>query len=406
MYQLIKRRLIPDFDQTSRPDVRLRYGTVAGALGIASNLGLFSLKLSVGLLAGSVSIVADAINNLSDAGSSIVTLLGFRLSSRPADAEHPFGHARYEYISGFVVAFAVLTIGILLGKSSIEKIISPEPIAPMPVTLALLAAAIGIKLWQAGLYRDFGRAIGSSALLASAADSRNDMLATASVLCAAAAAFVRPGLTIDGFMGLGVSLFIVLSSLKLVKETLDPLLGTSPDPETVSRLTNKVLSYEGVLGIHDLLVHNYGPASRFATIHAEVDASVDILKSHDLIDNIERDVFREFGIFLVIHMDPVVTGDVESDALKAKVLEAVRAAAGDSVTIHDFRLVRGETHTNVLFDALLPFGSPWNKASLEAMLHEKFSGTDQTTAGHTWYFVITIDQDFSGCAGGKKPDGA
>ena len=393
MYELIKHRLIPDFQQTDAPEVRLRYGTVAGALGIASNLGLFALKLSVGLLSGSVSIVADAINNLSDAGSSIVTLLGFRLSSRPADAEHPFGHARYEYISGFVVAFAVLAIGILLGKSSIEKIISPEPISPTPVTLALLAAAIGAKMWQAGLYRNFGRAIGSSALLASAADIRNDVISTSAVLLSVIAAYLRPGLNIDGFMGLAVSLFIIISSLRLVKETLDPLLGTVPDPETVTKLSHKVLSYEGVLGIHDLLVHNYGPASRFATIHAEVDAAVDILKSHDLIDNIERDVFRDLGIFLVIHMDPVVTGDAESDSLKQKVLEILREAAGQNVTLHDFRLVRGETHTNILFDVVLPFGSPWNKASLEDMLHKKFSSTP---GSHTYYFVLTIDQDFSG----------
>lgn len=398
MYQTIKKAFIPGFEDTSRPQVRLRYGTVAGALGIASNLCLFALKLGVGLVAGSVSVMADAINNLSDAGSSVVTLLGFKLSSRPADAEHPFGHARYEYISGFVVAFAVLVIGVLLGKSSIEKIIAPTPVESGAVAIGLLLAAIAAKLWQAGLYRNFGRAIGSSALMASAADSRNDVISTAAVLASMVVAMVRPGLPLDGFMGVAVSLFIVVSSLKLLKETLDPLLGTVPDRETVSSLSSKVMSYDGIIGIHDLMVHNYGPASRFATLHAEVDAKVDVLKSHDLIDNVERDVFRDLGIFLVIHMDPVVTGDKETDELKEKALLATRELAGQDVTIHDFRLVKGETHTNVLFDVVLPFGSSWNKATLEDALFRKFNGDGGSSAAqpHAYYFVLTIDQDYAG----------
>lgn len=392
MYQLIKRRLIPRCKETNLPEVRFRYGIVAGSLGIASNLALFALKMAIGFAAGSISIVADAINNLSDAGSSIVTIFGFKLSSRPADAEHPFGHARYEYITGFIISFAVLLIGVLLAKSSLEKIVVPAPIETSAWILAALAFSIAAKLWQAGLYVDFGKAIDSSALKAAAADSRNDVIATGAVLLSVAAASLWPHLMIDGYMGLGVSIFIVVSSVKLIQETLDPLLGTLPDEALVERISEKVLSYDGILGIHDLIIHNYGPANCFATLHAEIAADADFLKSHDLVDNIERDFLEEMNVFLVIHMDPIAVDDPQTTALRQKVLEIVHAEVGCEVTIHDFRLVKGETHTNVLFDIVLPFDSRWDKKALVAL----FDTTFNAPGGHTYYFILHIDKCFVG----------
>lgn len=393
MYQLIKRRFIPHFEETRVPAVRFRYGIVAGSLGIASNLVLFALKMAVGILSGSISVVADAINNLSDAGSSIVTILGFKLSSRPADAEHPFGHARYEYIAGFVVSFVVLSIGILLAKSSIEKIAAPTPLETSAWTFVVLALSIAVKLWQAGLYVDFGKAIDSSALKATAADSRNDVIATGAVLLSVIAAAIWPHLMIDGYMGLGVSIFIIASSVKLIKETLDPLLGTVPDDAIVERITQKMHSYEGILGIHDLIVHNYGPAHCFATLHAEIAADGELLKSHDLVDNIERDFLEEMNIFLVIHMDPIAVDDPETNALRQKVLEIVHSEIGREVSIHDFRIVRGQTHTNVLFDIVLPFGSKWDKRALVALFDAKFNAPG---SGHAYYFILHIDACFIG----------
>ncbi|MDR0966025.1 MAG: cation diffusion facilitator family transporter [Myxococcales bacterium] len=391
MYGLIKKRFISDWTQTQVPQVRFRYGIVAGVLGIASNLVLFGLKMAVGLLSGSISIVADAINNLSDAGSSVVTVLGFKLSSRPADAEHPFGHARYEYIGGFIVAFAVLLIGVLLAKSSIEKIIAPEPIDTSIWVFVILVFSIAAKLWQAALYANFGKAIDSSALKATAIDSRNDVITTSAVLLSVIVAALWPSVMLDGYMGLAVSIFIVVSGVRLIKESLDPLLGSVPDEAIVERITQKMLSYDGVLGIHDLVIHNYGPANCFATLHAEFSAHADFVESHNLVDDIERDFMRDLNIFLVIHMDPIVESDPETDALRRSVLELLRSEVCAEASIHDFRIVRGPSHTNVLFDVVLPFENPWDRKRIVALLEAKFG-----TESHALYFVVRIDKSFVG----------
>lgn len=404
MYRLIKRWLIDGHGegvpQGARAtggmssEKRCRYGLVAGALGIASNLALFALKMAVGLMSGSVSIVADAINNLSDAGSSIVTVFGFKLSSRPADAEHPFGHARYEYITGFVVAFIVLLIGAELARSSFEKILAPEPIETSVWVFAALALSIAVKLWQAGLYVDFGRDIDSSALKAAAQDSLNDVVATTAVLLSVAAAAIWPGIAIDGFMGLGVSAFIVVSSVRLIKETVDPLLGTVPDASLVDRVAAKVLSYEGVLGIHDLVIHNYGPAACFATLHVEIASDADFSVSHELMDTIERDFLEELNISLVIHMDPIDVSDPETTALRRKSEALLREEIGEDVTLHDFRVVRGPTRSNVLFDVVLPFESKWTRSALVELFESRFN----QPGARIYAFILHIDRGFVGAA--------
>lgn len=387
MYNLIKKRFIKNYQNTSSKEVRFRYGIAAGICGIISNVVLFAIKLAVGVLSGAISIVADAVNNLSDAGSSLVTILGFKLSNRPADAEHPFGHARYEYVTGLIVAFIVFIIGVSLGKSSVEKIINPTGIETSVWVVVVLVVAMLGKLWQGGLYRNFGKSIDSPALIATAADSRNDVLSTTMVLISVVIAMIWPSVVLDAYMGLAVSVIIVISSVKLIKDTVDPLLGSVPDKEFVKHISDKVVAYDGILGIHDLMVHNYGPSSVFASLHAEVSAAADVMESHDLIDNIERDFLRE-GIFMVIHMDPIVTDDPELNALRERIEAILFEEFQGQVTMHDFRMVKGVTHTNVLFDVVLPYGIKTSKAELIALIEEKVG------EGENYFYVINIDNKF------------
>lgn len=382
-----KKLFIKNYEDVANPNVRFRYGIVAGIFGIISNLVLCGLKLLVGLLSGSITIIADAVNNLSDAGSSVVTVFGFKLSSRPADKEHPYGHARWEYISGFMVAFLVLAIGVLLAKSSIEKIISPTDISVSAVTYAVLAVAIAVKLVQMFIYLDFAKSIGSQALKASAADSRNDVLTTTAVLIATVI-IQTTKVNIDGYAGLLVSVFIIVSAIKLIKDTIDPLLGTVPDAGQVEKIKEKLLSYDGVLGIHDLLIHNYGAASCFATVHVEMDAKGDILAMHDVLDNIERDFARDPGIMLTIHMDPIETDNPEITKLRELVRHAIFCAAPE-ISIHDFRMVRGNTHTNILFDVVIPYDSKLTHADIERIAKEAVSAEEPDAV---YYFVINVDR--------------
>lgn len=390
MYKFIKSRFIRNYDKTSDPSVRIRYGIVAGIFGIVTNVVLFVFKILAGVLSGSISVVADAVNNLSDAGSSVVTVLGFRLSGRPADAEHPYGHARYEYITGFIVSLIVLIIGILLMKSSIDKIINPSPVETGVWTFVVLGVAIAGKLWQGGLYKNFGKSIDSAALKAASADSRNDVISTAAVLISVTIAAFRPDVMLDGYIGGLVSLFIMVSALKMIKDTLNPLLGVPPEPELVKTICSKVMSYDGVLGIHDLIVHSYGPSYCFATLHVEVDAKVDIMVTHDLIDNIEREFNEKEHIFMVIHMDPIVTDDPEINNLRDSISEFVKQAVSPECTIHDLRLVRGVTHTNVLFDVVVPYGIGKDKKQITDMLTDRFR-----TPENNYYFVINIDNKYT-----------
>lgn len=390
IFEPLKKTFIKDYKNVSSASVRYRYGLLAGVFGILTNVVLFVMKIVFGLIAGSISVVADAVNNLSDAGSSGVTVVGFKLSNRPPDKEHPFGHARYEYITGLVVAFIVLIIGGTLLKSSIERIISPELIEASVWTAAVLVISIFLKTIQGMLYTDFGKAINSPSLSASATDSRNDVISTSLVLVSTVGAIFLPEIfsKVDSYLGIAVSLFIIVSGVKLVKETVDPLLGGVPDKELVAKIREKFKDYPEILGTHDLMVHSYGPGKVFATIHAEVEADTDVLLSHDLIDNIERD-FRRDGIFMVIHMDPIVTSDPEIAMLRDRVYEVLQAAYGDKLSLHDFRMIKGITHTNVLFDAVVPFDEKITAEDIAALLSEKID-----SGGTTYYYVVNIDRSY------------
>lgn len=380
----LKKLLIKDYKSVGRPEVRTRYGVTAGVFGICSNAVICALKLAVGFVSGSVTVIADAVNNLSDAGSSAVTVAGFKLASRPADREHPYGHARYEYIGALVVAVIILIVGVLLCKSSVEKIVTPEEVSVDVWTYVVLAASIVMKLVQMWLYLDFAKSISSGALKAAAADSRNDVIATGAVLVAAVIMDVA-GVNVDAYFGLAVSLFIVLSSFKYILEAADPLIGTRPPEEVVKTLKDKVLSYDGVIGMHDLAVHSYGEGRYFAVAHLEVPAKDDIMFAHELADNIERDVKKGLGIQLTLHIDPIDNEDEETLALKERCMKVVRGF-GEGFSLHDFRLVKGMEHTNILFDVEVPFEHKVALSDVEKKLEEEFAGEEMK-----YYFVLSRD---------------
>jgi len=335
------------------PAGRARVGNLAGIVGICCNVALFIGKFIAGTLAGSMAIAADAFNNLSDAGSSVVSLLGFWLGSQKPDKEHPFGHARYEYLAGMAVCVMIMAIGLNLAKEGIMKIIHPT----MPefgwLSVGVMTGSILLKLWMSVFNGKLGRMIDSDTLKATAADSRNDCLSTGAVLLASFLCEATNIMVIDGIMATAVAGFILYSGYELLKDALDPLLGRSPDPELVKLIEKTVRSYPGVLGMHDLLVHDYGPGNQFASLHIEFAAEMDALKAHDLIDNIERDFWKQQHLQVVIHYDPIVTSDSVVTELREYITEELKAY-DERLSIHDLRIVPGDTHVNVLFDLLLP----------------------------------------------------
>lgn len=385
MTDLILRIFVRDHKNTEDPAVRDKCGRVAGAVGIVTNFLLFLMKIIVGTVFHSVSVTADAVNNLTDSGSSVVTLIGFKMASKPADEKHPFGHARIEYLSGVIVSFIVIFLGLQLGMSSIEKILTPEENALTPVALVVLVISILAKLWQCLFYRKVGRMIKSESVEATSKDSRNDVIATSVVLLGAVITMLT-GVNLDGYMGAAVALFIVFSGVQLTISTADPLLGQAPEGELVQTITEKMLSYPGIIGMHDLAVHNYGVGRCFASAHCEVDAKNDILVSHDLIDNIERDFSRDLGIHMVIHLDPVIVGDARTDALHCKVQSLVTALY-PTVTIHDFRVIWGVTHSNIVFDAAVPFAVKDSDAVITQKLEAEIQKLDPN-----YRTVVTIDR--------------
>lgn len=385
MTDLILRIFVRDHTNTEDPAVRDKCGRVAGAVGIVTNFLLFLMKIIVGTVFHSVSVTADAVNNLTDSGSSVVTLIGFKMASKPADEKHPFGHARIEYLSGVIVSFIVIFLGLQLGMSSIEKILTPEENALTPVALVVLVISILAKLWQCLFYRKVGRMIKSESVEATSKDSRNDVIATSVVLLGAVITMLT-GVNLDGYMGAAVALFIVFSGVQLTISTADPLLGQAPEGELVQTITEKMLSYPGIIGMHDLAVHNYGVGRCFASAHCEVDAKNDILVSHDLIDNIERDFSRDLGIHMVIHLDPVIVGDARTDALHCKVQSLVTALY-PTVTIHDFRVIWGVTHSNIVFDAAVPFAVKDSDAVITQKVEAEIQKLDPD-----YRTVVTIDR--------------
>ena len=355
MTEWLVRHFVRMSEQTDDPAVRMRYGQFAGIVGIICNVMLCLGKGAIGLVSGSVSIVADAVNNLSDAASNIVSLLGFKLASRPADPEHPYGHGRYEYLAGLVVAALVLAIGINLAWSSVQKIIAPSPTEFSGALVAVLVLSIAVKLWMAAFNRSIGRRINSDTLEATAVDSRNDVISTAAVLSCACVSRAT-GVDLDGWAGLAVGAFICWSGVGLLRDTVSPLLGQAPSPELVEHIHDKILSYPGVLGTHDLMVHDYGPGRQFASAHVEMAAEADPLESHDLIDNIEQDFKMEDGLIVTLHYDPIVTDDPEVRDMRHWISHAVEEI-DPRITVHDLRCAPGPTHTNVIFDCVRPAGS-------------------------------------------------
>ena len=386
MFDGIMKAFVPGYGKKDEPSVREKSGRVAGMVGIVTNLLLFAIKLAAGLLSGSVAVMADAVNNLTDSGSSIVMLVGFKLAGKPADEKHPFGHARIEYLSGVIVSFIVLFLGVELGMTSVEKIISPEAAEFNALTLTVLVASILIKLWQCFFYRSVGKTIHSDTVFATSSDSRNDVIATSVVLLGGVITQLTD-LNLDGFLGLAVAAFIVVSGVKLIMETGNPLLGMAPDEGLVKTIYEKILSYEGIFGIHDLTVHNYGEGKCFASVHCEVPAERDILISHDIIDNIERDFQRDLGIHLVIHLDPVVTEDERTNKLRDQVRKLMHVVYPQA-SVHDFRVVWGVTHSNVVFDIAVPFSLKETDQQIKERVDQAVRTLDPD-----YRTVVTVDRE-------------
>ena len=386
MIKLLLKLFIKDYEKREDKAVRMKVGKLSGIVGILCNVLLCAGKLLIGMLSGSVSITADAMNNLSDAASSIVTLVGFKLAERPADEEHPYGHARYEYLSGLAVAAMVLVIGFELAKTSFQKILHPEYVIFSAPLVIVLVGSILVKLWMSLFNTRLGKHIDSAALLATAADSRNDVISTLAVL---AAALVEKftGLQIDGYVGLVVAGFIFYSAIGLAKETISPLLGESASPELCGVISQVMEAEPMILGFHDLMVHDYGPGQRFGSLHVEMDQHVDPLTCHELIDNLERLCLEKHNIHLVIHYDPVVVGDPEQDSLNATILEALQSVDA-RLNLHDFRMVRGTGHTNLIFDVALPADLMGKEKQIGKTIDEALAARgDQMT----YYTVITFD---------------
>jgi len=395
MTEFLLSRFVKGYPEVNDPQVRARCGNLAGLVGICCNLLLSAGKFLAGLLTGSVAISADAVNNLSDASSSIITLLGFRLAARPADDEHPYGHGRTEYLSGLAVSVMILLIGAELAKTSIQKILSPEPITTGMVSILILAASILVKFWMAAFNRHVGGLIRSATLEATAADSRNDVISTGAVLIATLLQ-MQFGWNLDGYMGLAVAAFILWSGWGLVKDSIAPLLGQTPDPELVRHIADVTLSYPGVLGIHDMIVHDYGPGRQFASLHAEMAASADVLESHDTIDRIEKYFLEQEGLHVVIHYDPIVTDDSETG--EAREFFAAEAKKLDPrLSIHDLRMVPGTTHTNVIFDLVLPRELDSRASELKHALQEAAQRKNPL-----WLCVITAENSFTGTFASEK----
>ena len=384
MNQLLMNLFIKQNHDPENPAFRTACGKLAGTVGIVCNLFLFVFKFLAGILSGSVSVTADAINNLSDASSSLVTLLGFKIASMPADANHPYGHARVEYLSGLVVSAMILLIGAELVKSSVSKIIHPELVTFTWLTITILIASVLVKLWLASFTKKLGKTIQSTALEATAADSRNDVISTLAVLVAGIIGQLLHW-PIDGYVGLVVAIFILYSGVSIAKDTINPLLGTAPDPQFVQMISDTIHSYDKVLGIHDLIVHDYGPGRRFASAHVEMDSKEDLLICHDIIDNIERDFAAHHNLQLVIHYDPVITDDQELNRMRSLVKAEVQSL-DERLSIHDFRMVRGPEHTNLIFDLAVPFDLKGKTDELKQQIDQRVQFENKK-----YYTVITFD---------------
>ncbi len=388
MTDFLIKTFIRDYKNTDNASVRTAYGKFSSVIGIICNALLFMGKILAGTLSGSVAITADAFNNLSDASSSIISLLGFKLASKPADEEHPYGHGRYEYLAGLTVAVLIMVIGVELFQSSFKKIINPSPVEFRWISIVVLLLSIVLKLWMSYFNKKIGKRISSGTLIATAADSRNDVIATSGVLFASVFSYFTD-INLDGWVGLAVALFILYSGFGLIRDTLDPLVGKAPEMAFVEEIQNKIISYPGVLGTHDLILHDYGPGRQFASVHVEMAAEEDVIVSHDVIDNIERDFLKEKGLHLIIHFDPIATKDSVIANIRQWLSEEVKII-DPMLTIHDLRVVPGTTHTNLIFDCVAPRGLEMTDGELRAavsiLVKKSYS---------IYHCSITIDRSYS-----------
>lgn len=384
---MLKRLFIKNYKNTDDPEVRNQYGKVAGVFGIFTNIILGIIKLIIGMISNSVSIIADAANNIADTASSILTIIGFKLSSKKPDKDHPYGYARYEYVAGFVIAIMMFIMGLTFAKESIVKIFNPEELVINWITYLILVIAIIGKGIQMLVYLDFAKAINSNTLKANSVDTRNDIISTTAILISMIIMGIFK-INLDGILGLAVSGFVIYSSIGMIKEVLEPIIGIVPTEEQVKEISEKLLKYDYVEGIHDLVIHNYGVHNDFVTVHVEIDSKMDIMKAHDMMDNIEKDFRDELGISLTIHMDPIVVGDPKIDMLQTKVVQALHKL-DQELKIHDFRVVQGITHTNILFDCIVPFEKNHTEESLKEYLMKEIVPEKEI-----YYYIIEIDRPF------------
>lgn len=394
MTEFLVRRFVKNYTQTDNVKVRTDYGILSSFVGILCNALLFAAKLLIGLAMGSIAVMADAFNNLSDAASSVISFIGVKLAGKPADRDHPFGHGRIEYIAALIVAFLVIEVGVSFFKSGIDKLLHPEEIRFEMMPFLILLLSIGVKLWMAAFNRKLGKRIDSKVMLATAADSLGDVATTgATVLSLLVCAFA--GVNIDAPAGLAVSLLVIWSGISIAKDTLKPLIGEPVDARLYHEITNCVERYEGILGSHDLIIHNYGPGRSMASIHAEVSRDEDVEDSHELIDRIEREVSKKLGVFLVIHMDPVETHNRELSCLKERLTD-VLLATDKSLSFHDFRMVNGKEEASLIFDLVVPFSyTEQETEALKLRILEQMK-KQEAYPGKSYRCVVTVDRNFLG----------
>ena len=388
MIELLVKTFVKDYQNTEEAKVRTAYGVLASLVGIVCNLLLFGGKLVVGLVLHSVSVMADAFNNLSDAASSVIGFIGVKMAEKPADEEHPFGHGRIEYIAALIVSFLVIEVGFTFFKNAIAKIRTPEELSFNLISMGILLASVAVKLWLSFFNKKLGKRINSTVMQATATDALGDVVTTLATM-GSILFFYFTKINIDGYVGLAVSLLVMWAGVGIAKDTLEPLIGQSVDPKLYREISEFVESYDGILGSHDLIVHNYGPTKSLASIHAEVPNNVDIETSHEIIDRIERDAAKKLGIFLVIHMDPVETADAQVAEVKAEVQEVLHQM-DERLSLHDFRMVDGEKWINLIFDVVVPFSYGENdRPKLREAIEEEVRSLDER-----YHCVITFDSGF------------
>lgn len=387
MIQYLVKLFIKDYENTQDVNVRQSYGVLSGVLGIICNLLLFAIKSIAGVLSGAISIMADAFNNLSDAGSSVVTLIGFKLAGKPADKEHPFGHGRVEYLAGLFISAAIMLVGWQLGVTSFQKILHPEPLSYSFISVGILIVSIIVKLWMASYNRYLGDKIQSTTMKATAADSLSDCVATTAVLLSIGISYFFHW-NVDGATGLIVSVFIFIAGINSMKDTIQPLLGQEPDKVFVKNIEDMVARYEEIIGIHDMIVHDYGPGRVMVSLHAEIPYDMDIMKAHDMIDELEMEIKKELCCDITIHMDPIINDDTTINEMKEKVLGIVKSI-DDTLNMHDFRMTVGPMRTNLIFDVVVPYDCKKTEEEIRTIIREEVIKMDGN-----YYARVQIDKGY------------